>query len=120
MAATYYSTRRPAGQSSSATWARNHNAVRHRPDFQLGPVFYIIFISVFVSIAGLIYLTQSSKVTSYDLAIASVNSEITDLEAQRDALAVENAKITAAAADEDKNKVASTMVDAGSADFVKE
>ena len=43
-----------------------------------------------------------------------------DLEAQRDALAVENAKITAAAADEDKNKVAATMVDANSADFVKE
>ena len=84
MAATYYSTRRPAGQSSSATWARNHNAVRHR------------------------------------LAIASVNSEITDLEAQRDALAVENAKITAAAADEERNEVASTMVAAQSSGFVSE
>ena len=76
--------------------------------------------AIFVSIAGLIYLTQSSKVTSYDLAIASVNSEITDLEAQRDALAVENAKITAAAADEERNEVASTMVAAQSSGFVGE
>lgn len=120
MAATYYSTRRPAGQSSSATWARNHNAVRHRPEFQLGPVFYITFMAIFVSIAGLIYLTQSSKVTSYDLAIAAVNSEIVDLEAQRDALAVENAKITAAAADEERSEVASAMVAAQNSGFVSE
>jgi len=76
--------------------------------------------AIFVSIAGLIYLTQSSKVTSYDLAIAAVNSEIIDLEAQRDALAVENAKITAAAADEGRSEVASAMVAAQSSGFVSE
>ena len=68
----------------------------------------------------MIFLTQSTKVTNYDVEIAKVDDEITNLEAQRDALAVENAKITAKAADEDSNKVAMTMVDADSADFVKE
>ena len=95
----YYATRRMTGSSSgsASAWARNRNVV-----------------------TGLIFLTQSTKVTNYDVEIARVDDEITNLEAQRDALAVENAKITAAAATEDKNKVASAMVDANSADFVKE
>jgi hypothetical protein len=59
-------------------------------------------------------------VTNYDVEIAKVDSEIVNLEAQRDALAVENAKITAAAADEERNEVASTMVAAQSSGFVSE
>jgi hypothetical protein len=107
--------------SSSATWVRNHNAVRHDAKKQLGPISHIILVSVVVCLIGLLALTQSAKVVQYDLGIATANSEISNLEAQRDALAVENAKITAAAADEDTNKVASTMVDANSnAEFVSE
>ena len=118
----YYATRRMTGSSSasSSTWARNRNAVRHNSKIVLGPVNHTIAIVLIVLLTGLIFLTQSTKVTNYDVEIAKVDSEIVDLEAQRDALAVENAKITAAAADEDKNKVAATMVDANSADFVKE
>jgi len=54
------------------------------------------------------------------MAIANIDSEITNLEAQRDALAVENAKMTAAAATEEGNEAASTMVVASAADFVAE
>ena len=112
----YYATRRMSGTSSpSSTWVRNRNAVRHNSKIILGPVNHTI-----VLLTGLIFLTQSTKVTNYDVEIAKVDDEITNLEAQRDALAVENAKITAKAADEDSNKVAMTMVDADSADFVKE
>ncbi|MBR6134772.1 hypothetical protein IKQ38_04820 [Candidatus Saccharibacteria bacterium] len=71
-------------------------------------------------LVGLIFLSQSAKVTDYDVAIAGTDTEIANLEAQRDALIVENAKITAAAADEDRNEVASTMVNATAADYVKE
>ena len=117
----YYATRRMTGtRSSSNMWARNRNDVRHSSRIVLGPVSHTIAIVLIVLLTGLIFLTQSTKVTNYDVEIAKVDSEIVNLEAQRDALAVENAKITAAAADEDKNKVAATMVDANSADFVKE
>ena len=108
------------GASSSASWALNRNAVRHNSKIVLGPVNHTITIVLIVLLTGLIFLTQSTKVTNYDVEIAKVDDEITNLEAQRDALAVENAKITATAADEDRNKVATTMVDANSADFVKE
>ncbi len=116
----YYATRRMTGTSSSNTWARNRNDVRHSSKIILGPVSHTITIVLIVLLTGLIFLTQSTKVTNYDVEIAKVDDEIVNLEAQRDALAVENAKITAAAADEDKNQVATTMVDANSADFVKE
>ena len=73
-----------------------------------------------VVIIGLFSVAQSASVTSYDMAIANIDSEITNLEAQRDALAVENAKMTAAAATEEGNEAASTMVVASAADFVAE
>ncbi len=68
----------------------------------------------------MLFTSQSAKVTDYDLEIAKADSEITELEAQRDSLAVENAKITAAASDVSTNEVAASMVDASSADFVQE
>ena len=100
---------------------RNRNAVRHDAKRQLGPISHILILAAVVCLIGLLALTQSAKVVQYDLNIASANSEISNLQAQRDALVVENAKITASAADEDTNTVASTMVDANSyADFVSE
>jgi hypothetical protein len=75
---------------------------------------------VLVLLVGLLFTSQSAKVTDYDLEIARADSEITELQAQRDALAVENAKITAAVSDVSTNEVAANMVDASSADFVQE
>lgn len=117
----YYATRRMTSASSSASWARNRNAVRHDAQRQLGPISHTLILAVVVCLIGLLALTQSAKVVQYDLGIANANSEITNLEAQRDALAVENAKITAAAASEDSNAVASSMVNVNSvADYVEE
>ena len=118
----YYATRRlNSSTSSSASWVRNHNAVRHNSQRQLGPISHIIVLSLIVCLIGLLALTQSAKVVQYDLNIATANSEISDLQAERDALAVENAKITAAAANEDTNTVASSMVKENvGADFVSE
>lgn len=106
--------------NNSASWVRNRNSVRHTPRMSLGPISHTTLCIIFVVLLGFIYLGQSSKVTDYDVALANVDSEISSLEAQRDALAVENAKLTAAAAMEEKNEVAAAMVDAQSADFVKE
>ena len=117
----YYATRRLNSPSSSASWMRNRNAVRHDSKRQLGPISHIIILALIVCLIGLLALTQSAKVVEYDLGIAATNNEISDLQAKRDALAVENAKITAAAADEDTNSVASTMVNENKgADFVSE
>ncbi len=119
----YYGTARRAGGSSaigSMTWAPNRNSVRHNAKISLGPFGRIGIFVALVVIIGLFSVAQSASVTSYDMAIANIDSEITNLEAQRDALAVENAKMTAAAATEEGNEAASTMVVASAADFVTE
>lgn len=116
----YYATRR-MNMTSSSAWARNHNAIRHDTRKQMGPISYITVCSLVVCLIGLLALTQTAKVVEYDRDIASANSEISNLQAERDALAVENAKISAAAAMEENNSVAAAMVNENSvADFVSE
>lgn len=109
-----------SGMSTGGSWARNRNAVRHEPKAVLGPVWHTLAVIALVLVAGLIFLTQSTKAANYDLAIADANGEIASLEAQRDALVVENAKLTAEAATEGSNEVAAAMPDAVSADFVEQ
>lgn len=124
--ATYYSSRRTAdfgysgNRSRNEAWAPNRNAVRHKPSISLGPIWQTSFMVVLVGVLGILFLSQSSAVTTYDRSIASINSELMNLEAERDALAVENAKINAAAASEDQNQVASSMVNAASSAYVSE
>lgn len=114
-----FATRRMASTSrSSATWGRNRNAVRYDSKVTLGPISHTITVVLILLLLGFIYLTQSAKVASFDVGLAEANSEIANLEVQRDALAVENAKITAAASSEDTNEVAARMVEAHSSDFV--
>jgi len=114
-----YTTRRMASASrSGAAWARNRNVQRHDSKVTLGPISHTITVVLILVLLGFIYLTQSAKVTSFDIGLAETNTEIANLEIQRDALAVENAKITAAASSEDTNEVAAMMADAHSADFV--
>ena len=110
---TYYASRRLT-RTNSASWSRNRNIVRHDQKTTLGPISHIIFLSVLVLLVGLLFTSQSAKVTDYDLEIAKADSEITELEAQRDSLAVENAKITAAASNDESNEVASTMINTNS------
>ena len=119
MSAIYASRRMTS--SNSAVWTRNHNAVRHNASIQVGSLMHVFILFLIAVVIGLFALTQGTKVAQYDADIASVNSEISELEARRDALAVENAKITAAASDESTNTVAAAMTDVNTnADFVKD
>lgn len=123
--ATYYSSRRMTNygygrQTRNDYWASNRNAVRHKPGINLGSFWQTILMIAIVIMVGMIFLSQSSSVTTYDRNIASTNNELLNLEAERDALAIENAKINAAAANESQNQVASSMVDAESTAYISE
>lgn len=121
--ATYYSSRRMASydnRCSNSAWSSNRNSVRHNAKPWLGPVSKSVAVLFLVAILGILFLNKSSSVTTFDREIASANSELLSLEAERDALAVENAKINARAADESQNEVASNMVTATSAGYVSE
>lgn len=100
------------------SWGQNRNMVRHEPKVSLGTMNFAIAMMALLLVVILIFLSQGTKVTTYDHEVAAIDAEIAALEAQRDALAVENAKIMAEAASEEGNEVASTMSDAQSAGFV--
>ena len=74
--------------------------VRHTPK-ALGSISQSMILGVLVLIVGLIYLSVSTKTTDYDYRISEVESEIAELEAKKEDLAVERARLTSASTAED-------------------
>jgi hypothetical protein len=60
---------------------------------------------------GLIYVAEGTKATGFDYEISSVESEISEMTARRDDLAVEKARLTSVAAAKNST-VAAAMEDA--------
>ena len=91
---TTYVTRRQTFTGNS--FARNRNTVRHTKR-SLGSISQIIIIGLLTTILGLIYVSQSTKATSFDYEISNVETEITELTAKKDDLAVEKARLNSIA-----------------------
>lgn len=102
---TYVSKRNVAPVANS--WSRNFNTVRHTQK-NLGPVAYAVLIGSIVLMFGLIYVSQSTRATSYDYELSAIDSEISELQAKKEDLAVEKARLTSIAASEN-SEVASNM-----------
>lgn len=103
---TYVSRRQPVTNS----FARNRNTVRHTKR-SLGSISQIVIVSMLTLIFGLIYVAEGTKATSFDYELSSVESEITEMSAKKDDLAVEKARLTSVAATRNST-VAATMEDA--------
>ena len=99
--------------STTASWGRNRNTVRHASK-ALGTTSFVVITSLLVLIVGLIYVTQGTRATSYDYKLSNREAEIDELEAKREDLAVEKARLTAIATSE-KSRVAANMADSGAA-----
>ncbi len=102
---TYVTRRTPA-----ATFVRNRNTVRHTKR-SLGSISQVIIVGMLTLIFGLIYVAESTKATSFDYEISSVETEITEMNAKLDDLAVEKARLNSVAAAE-SSTVAAAMEDA--------
>ena len=59
-------------------------------------------------VVGLIYVTQGTKATSYDYELSKVESEIAELQAQKEDLAFERSKLTSIGANS-SSEVAANM-----------
>ncbi|MBR2710294.1 hypothetical protein IKF02_01510 [Candidatus Saccharibacteria bacterium] len=90
---TTYVTRRQA----SVSFVRNRNTVRHSKR-SLGSISQIVIIGMITLVFGLIYVAEGTKATGFDYEISSVESEISEMTARRDDLAVEKARLTSVAA----------------------
>ena len=77
------------------SFSRNQNTVAFASPIKLGPVAHTILVALMVTVLGLIYLTQATQATNYDYATQEVESQIAELNIQREDLEVENARLTA-------------------------
>ncbi|MDO4527068.1 MAG: hypothetical protein Q4B87_03195 [Candidatus Saccharibacteria bacterium] len=92
------------------SFARGRNTVRIEKK-NLGTISQVIIVSLLALVFGLIYAAEGTRATSFDYEISAVESEITDLNARRDDLAVEKARLTSVA-NAKNSTVAATMSDA--------
>lgn len=90
---TYVSRRAPVATS----FTRGRSTVRHTRR-SLGSISQIVIISLLTLVFGLIYVAEGTKATSFDYEISAVESEISEMTARRDDLAVEKARLTSVAA----------------------
>ena len=107
MRSVTYATRRT---TASVSFARGRNTVRLEKK-SLGSISQIVIVSMITLIFGLIYAAEGTKATSFDYEISAVESEISDLNARRDDLAVEKARLTSVASAK-SSSVAANMPDA--------
>lgn len=106
-----YTARRGVVQAQSTTnFSRNRNMVRHTPK-SLGSISQIVIVSLITLVFGLIYVAEGTKATSYDYEISEVESEIAEMTAKKEDLAVEKARLTSVATAKNST-VAAVMDDA--------
>lgn len=111
---TYVSRRTPVTNG----FARNRNTVRHTKR-NLGSISQIVIVSMLTLVFGLIYVAQGTKATSFDYELSSVESEITEMTAKKEDLAVEKARLTSVAATRN-SAVAASMEDASVTGYATE
>ena len=114
-----YTTRRGATRQNSVPttpFARNHNTVRLKKK-GLGSMTQYFIIGMMVLLAGIFYLTQSTQATNYDYAISDVETELTEMNAKKDELAVEQARLNSIATAKNST-VAANMEDATVSGYV--
>lgn len=111
---TYVTRREPM----TSSFARNRNTVRHTKR-SLGSISQIAIICMLTLVFGLIYVAEGTKATSFDYEISSVESEITEMNARKDDLAVEKARLNSVATAKNST-VAATMEDASVSGYATE
>lgn len=102
----------------TTSFVRNRNTVRHAKK-NLGSISQIVIVSMLTLIFGLIYVAEGTKATSFDYEISSVESEISEMNARKEDLAVEKARLNSVAAAK-SSAVAATMEDATVAGYATE
>lgn len=84
-------------RATATTFVRNRNTVRHTAR-SLGSISQIVIVGMLTLIFGLIYVAEGTKSTSFDYEISSVESELSEMYAKKDDLAVEKARLNSVAA----------------------
>ena len=93
--------------SVSSGYSRNRNTVRHQAR-GIGRFSAIAILVIEIFTIGLFYVSQQGNVTSYDYNMNKIDTQIANLEAERDDLKVEQARLNSIAKNA-KSTVAANM-----------
>lgn len=103
-------TARRGIQNDIPGFVRNRNTVRYTAK-NLGSISQIVIVFMITIAFGLIYVAEGTKATSYDYELSAVESEISEMIAKKEDLAVEKARLTSVATAK-TSTVAAAMEDA--------
>jgi cell division protein FtsL len=115
----YYQRTQNYSSRRQQNWSRNQNTVAFASTIKLGPVTHTVLVALMITVLGLIYLTQATKVTTYDYATQKIDSQIAELSSQKSDLEIENARLTALETVKNSS-VASTMTTPATTDYVQQ
>ena len=115
----YYQRTQNYTSRRQQNWSRNQNTVAFTSAIKLGPVTHTVLVALMITVLGLIYLTQATKVTTYDYATQKIDSQIAELSSQKSDLEIENARLTALETVKNSS-VASTMTTPSTTDYVQQ
>ena len=99
-------------------WQRNQNTVAFASAVKLGPITHTVLVALMITVLGLIYLTQATRITSYDYEAQKIDSQIAELTTKKGDLEVENARLTALE-NVQSSDVAKAMTTPKNADYVR-
>lgn len=100
------------------SYSLNQNTVAFASPVKLGPVAHTILVALMVTVLGLIYLTQATQATNYDYAAQEVETQIAELNVQKEDLEIENARLTSIETVKSSN-VASAMVSPSEVNYTR-
>ena len=115
----YYQRTQNYSSRRQQNWSRNQNTVAFASTIKLGPVSHTVLVALMITVLGLIYLTQATKVTTYDYATQKIDSQIAELSSQKSDLEIENARLTALETVKNSS-VASNMTTPATTDYVQQ
>ena len=98
-------------------WQRNQNTVAFAYAVKLGPISHTVLVALMITVLGLIYLTQATRVSGYDYTANAVSDKIATMTEQKNDLEVENARLTALQSVKNSN-VAKAMTTPGDVQHV--
>ncbi|MGK2896675.1 MAG: hypothetical protein ACSLEY_03700 [Candidatus Saccharimonadales bacterium] len=75
-------------------WRRNQNTVAFTSNVTFGPVTHTVLVALMITVLGLIYLTQATKVTTYGYETQPIDDKIAELTNQKAELEVQNTLLT--------------------------
>ena len=83
---------RPSRRQSA--WRRNQNTVAFASNVTFGPVTHTVLVALMITVLGLIYLTQATKVTAYGYEMQPIDDKIAELSDEKAELEVQGTLLT--------------------------